>query len=211
MIWENSQDTLWAKFICSLSAGYVCKCMCIFQFFQWFTPIYNIVTDCRKWMMAFLQFHMHLDYSFHFSIDWTVRGGCAVQVTQHSAELNVGEKKLEDWLIVNVSVVMQVSRRLWTCLCGNALYFFNNTKDTHVSKSVQNGSWWVQRHCLNMFVIAHSSKLVIVLINSIPVCLCGTVRGEAGPEWLCFVSGWLWSRQKLGSSTLQFALERWRD
>ncbi|XP_061549291.1 signal-transducing adaptor protein 2a isoform X2 [Phycodurus eques] len=22
-------------------------------------------------------------------------------------------------------------RRLWTCLCGNALYFFNNSKDTH--------------------------------------------------------------------------------
>lgn len=25
----------------------------------------------------------------------------------------------------------KVSRRLWTCLCGNTLYFFNNTKDTH--------------------------------------------------------------------------------
>ncbi|XP_063076497.1 signal-transducing adaptor protein 2a [Engraulis encrasicolus] len=25
----------------------------------------------------------------------------------------------------------KVSRRLWTCLCGNSLYFFNNTKDTH--------------------------------------------------------------------------------
>ncbi|KAF5897301.1 semaphorin-4E-like isoform X1, partial [Clarias magur] len=24
-----------------------------------------------------------------------------------------------------------VSRRLWTCLCGNTLYFFNNAKDTH--------------------------------------------------------------------------------
>ncbi|XP_060761319.1 signal-transducing adaptor protein 2a isoform X2 [Neoarius graeffei] len=25
----------------------------------------------------------------------------------------------------------KVSRRLWTCLCGNTLYFFNNAKDTH--------------------------------------------------------------------------------
>lgn len=29
--------------------------------------------------------------------------------------------------------VWQASKRLWTCLCGNALYFFNNAKDTHVS------------------------------------------------------------------------------
>nr|XP_046263619.1 signal-transducing adaptor protein 2a isoform X2 [Scatophagus argus] len=25
----------------------------------------------------------------------------------------------------------KASRRLWTCLCGNSLYFFNNAKDTH--------------------------------------------------------------------------------
>ncbi|XP_046883665.1 signal-transducing adaptor protein 2a isoform X1 [Hypomesus transpacificus] len=25
----------------------------------------------------------------------------------------------------------KVSRRLWTCLCGNTLFFFNNAKDTH--------------------------------------------------------------------------------
>ncbi|XP_067308832.1 signal-transducing adaptor protein 2a [Pseudorasbora parva] len=25
----------------------------------------------------------------------------------------------------------KVARRLWTCLCGNTLYFFNNSKDTH--------------------------------------------------------------------------------
>ncbi|KAM7400843.1 hypothetical protein PAMA_005157 [Pampus argenteus] len=25
----------------------------------------------------------------------------------------------------------KASKRLWTCLCGNALYFFNNAKDTH--------------------------------------------------------------------------------
>ncbi|XP_076838237.1 signal-transducing adaptor protein 2-like isoform X2 [Brachyhypopomus gauderio] len=25
----------------------------------------------------------------------------------------------------------KVSRRLWTCLCGNTLFFFNNTKDSH--------------------------------------------------------------------------------
>lgn len=29
--------------------------------------------------------------------------------------------------------VYQAFRRLWTCLCGNSLYFFNNAKDTHVS------------------------------------------------------------------------------
>lgn len=27
----------------------------------------------------------------------------------------------------------QAFRRLWTCLCGNSLYFFNNAKDTNVS------------------------------------------------------------------------------
>lgn len=26
----------------------------------------------------------------------------------------------------------QASKRLWTCLCGNSLYFFNNAKDAHV-------------------------------------------------------------------------------
>uniref|UniRef100_A0A8B9H5L6 Signal transducing adaptor family member 2a n=1 Tax=Astyanax mexicanus TaxID=7994 RepID=A0A8B9H5L6_ASTMX len=26
---------------------------------------------------------------------------------------------------------IRVSRRLWTCLCGNTLYFFNSAKDTH--------------------------------------------------------------------------------
>lgn len=35
---------------------------------------------------------------------------------------------------VCVSICMwQASRRLWTCLCGNSLYFFNNAKDIHVS------------------------------------------------------------------------------
>uniref|UniRef100_A0A3P8XRD9 SH2 domain-containing protein n=1 Tax=Esox lucius TaxID=8010 RepID=A0A3P8XRD9_ESOLU len=27
--------------------------------------------------------------------------------------------------------LLQISRRLWTCLCGNTLFFFNNAKDTH--------------------------------------------------------------------------------
>lgn len=30
----------------------------------------------------------------------------------------------------------QASRRLWTCLCGNSLYFFNNAKDTHVRSTL---------------------------------------------------------------------------
>lgn len=57
-----------------------------------------------------------------------------MQVTQQTAELNIGKKQKGFNLLWDMSVVMQVSRRLWTCLCGNALYFFNNTKDIHVSK-----------------------------------------------------------------------------
>ncbi|XP_037837869.1 signal-transducing adaptor protein 2a isoform X1 [Kryptolebias marmoratus] len=35
----------------------------------------------------------------------------------------------------------KASRRLWTCLCGNSLYFFNNAKDTHYMEKLDLGGF----------------------------------------------------------------------
>lgn len=52
----------------------------------------------------------------------------------------INKRTTQIWKISSVSCyttcvcvcVWQASRRLWTCLCGNSLYFFNNAKDAHV-------------------------------------------------------------------------------
>lgn len=43
-------------------------------------------------------------------------------------------------LFVNLSLRVQTSRKLWTCLCGNMLFFFNEKKDTDVSNQRDLGS-----------------------------------------------------------------------
>ena len=85
----------------------------------------------------------------------------------------------------------QASRRLWTCLCGNSLYFFNNAKDSHVSIRLCTLCWLCYWHW-RMFV-------------------CVTVCGEAGPQWVCVPEGRLQPGQKPGGCQTHPAHEGWRD
>lgn len=88
----------------------------------------------------------------------------------------------------------QASRRMWTCLCGNSLYFFNNAKDTHVSFRPY-----------IMFPVHHSVWYWNIL------CVCVTVCGEAGPQWVCVPEGWLQPGQKPWGSQTHSPHEGWRD
>lgn len=91
--------------------------------------------------------------------------------------------------------IWQASRRLWTCLCGNSLYFFNNAKDAHVSFTV-----YLLLYVFNASHCADTKRY-----------LCGPVCGEAGPRRVCVPQRWQQPRQKPGSGETHPPHERWGD
>lgn len=91
--------------------------------------------------------------------------------------------------------IWQASRRLWTCLCGNSLYFFNNAKDAHVSFTV-----YLLLYVFNTSHCADTKRY-----------LCGPVCGEAGPQRVCVPQRWQQPRQKPGSGETHPPHERWGD